>query len=140
MSHHAGAAAVTGSSPALPPDVVTFLDEHIFSVTQLEVLLLVKEMAPQLITVQELSRNAHLPERSIGPWLDAFVERGLLAREASGAYRAADLDPPTQAVVDAVADCYVRRRVSLSRHVYASREDPARRFADAFRFRKEKDR
>ena len=131
---------MTGSSPALPPEVVAFLDEHIFSVTQLEVLLLVQEIAPESITVRELSRSAHLPEPSIRPWLDAFVERGLLVHEAPDGYRSADLDPPTRVVVDAVADCYVRRRVSLSRHVYASREDPARRFADAFRFRKEKDR
>ena len=130
---------MTDSSPALPPEVVAFLDEHIFSVTQLEVLLLVKEIAPEPITVEELSRGSHLPERSIRPWLDAFVERGLLVHDASDGYRSAELDSPTQAVVDAVADCYVRRRVSLSRHVYASREDPARRFADAFRFRKEKD-
>ncbi len=40
-----------------------------------------KEIAPEPITVQELSRNAHLPERSIRPWLDAFVERGLLLSE-----------------------------------------------------------
>ena len=128
---------MTGSSPALPPEVVAFLDEHIFSVTQLEVLLMVHELAPESITVEQLSRSAHLPERSIRPWLDAFVERGLLARDASDGYRSAELEPSTQASLDAVADCYVKRRVSLSRHVYTSREDPARRFADAFRFRKD---
>jgi hypothetical protein len=128
---------VTGASPALPPQVVAFLDEHIFSVTQLEVLLMVRELAPGAITVQQLSRAAHLPERSIRPWLDAFVERGLLAHDDPDGYRSPELDPTRQAVVDAVADCYAKRRVSLSRHVYASREDPARRFADAFRFRKD---
>ena len=131
---------MTGALPALPPEVVAFLDEHIFSVTQLEVLLLVQEIAPESITVPDLSRSARLPERSLRPWLDAFVERGLLVHDDADGYRCAELDPPTRAVVDAVADCYVRRRVSLSRHVYASREDPALRFADAFRFRKEKDR
>ena len=131
---------MTGSSPALPPEVVAFLDRHIFSVTQLEVLLLVHEAVPQARSVPELSRCAHVPERSLRPWLEAFVERGLLARDGADGYRSADLPPPERAVLDAVADCYVRRRVSLSRHVYASSEDPARRFADAFRFRKDKDR
>ncbi len=128
---------MSGSAPALPPAVVAFLDEHIFSVTQLEVLLLVHELAPERRTAAELGRAVHLPERSITPWLDAFVERGLLTRDASGGYRSAPLDRAARTVLEAVADCYVRRRVSLSRHVYASREDPARRFADAFRFRKD---
>jgi DNA-binding transcriptional ArsR family regulator len=130
---------MSSSSPALPPEVVAFLDQHIFSVTQLEVLLLVQELAPQPCTAAQLSRDAHMPERSLTPWLDAFVDRGLLDRDRSGGYRPAVLEPRAQAVLEAVADCYVRRRVSLSRHVYASNEDPARRFADAFRFRKDKD-
>lgn len=128
---------MSGSTPALPPEVVAFLDQHIFSVTQLEVLLLVQEVAPEVRTAAELSRAAHLPERSITPWLDAFVDRGLLSRDAAGAYGSGNHDAASGAVLDAVADCYVRRRVSLSRHVYASHEDPARRFADAFRFRKD---
>ena len=121
----------------LPPEVVGFLDEHIFSLSQLEVLLLVREAAPASRTAAELSAVAHLPERSITPWLEAFVDRGLLATDGRGGFCAADLDPAAREVLDAVADAYVRRRVSVSRHVYASREDPARRFADAFRFRKD---
>ena len=128
---------MTGGAVGLPAEVVAFLDEHIFSLSQLEVLLLVREVAPQSRTAAQLSAVAHLPERSITPWLDAFADRGLLTRDPRGGYCAANADAATREVLDAVADCYLRRRVSLSRHVYASREDPARRFADAFRFRKD---
>ena len=122
----------------LPPEVVAFLDAHIFSVTQLEVLLLAREAVGDGYTASELSRTASVPERSLTPWLDGFVDRGLLTRSADGRYLPVPLDPAPAAVLDAVADCFSRRRVTLSRHVYAS-GDPARRFADAFRFRKDKD-
>ena len=132
---------MSGAAPGLPPEVVAFLDEHIFSVTQLEVLLLVREGGTQPHTAAEVGRLAYLSAPAVTPWLEAFVERGLLERDASGAgYRAMPQDDAGEAVLQAVADCYTRRRVSLSRHVYAVREDPARRFADAFRFRKDKDR
>ena len=122
----------------LPPEVVAFLDEHIFSVTQLEVLLLACEATPEGYTAEQLSRLARVPERSLTPWLDAFVERRLLTCSDDGRYGPAELEADEAAVLDAVADCFARRRVTLSRHVYASGEDPAQRFADAFRFRKDK--
>jgi hypothetical protein len=128
---------VSGGGVGLPPEVIAFLDEHIFSLSQLEVLLLVREARPESRTAAELSAVAHLPERSITPWLEAFADRGLLTRDPRGGYCAAEGSPEAGAVLDAVTDCWLRRRVSLSRHVYASREDPARRFADAFRFRKD---
>lgn len=126
-------------SSGLPPDVEAFLDAHIFSVTQLEVLLLAREAVPEGCTAQELSSTSRVPERSLTPWLDAFVERGLLVRK-DGRYGPAELDDQLYATVAEVAECFARRRVTLSRHVYASREDPAQRFADAFRFRKDKDK
>lgn len=126
------------SGEDLPQDVLVFLDAHIFSVTQLEVLLLAREAVAGGYTLADLSRLSRLPERSLLPWLDAFVERGLLARDEADRYGPAPLPPEVEVVVDAVADCFARRRVTLSRHVYGSREDPAQRFADAFRFRKDR--
>jgi hypothetical protein len=127
-------------SGGLPAEVTAFLDEHIFSVTQLEVLLLACEATPAGYSAHELSRLARVPERSLTPWLDAFVERELLTRSGDGRYGPAELEPERAATLAAVADCFARRRVTLSRHVYASGEDPALRFADAFRFRKDKDK
>lgn len=124
----------------LPPDVVAFLDAHIFSVTQLEVLLLAREAVDGGYTAADLSRSTRLPERSLLPWLDAFVQRGLLVRDEQDRYGPSALEPDAAAVMVEVADCFARRRVTLSRHVYGSGQDPAQRFADAFRFRKDKDR
>lgn len=128
---------MTGPDP-LPPDVVAFLDEQIFSVAQLEVLLLVRAADGEAVSLEGLARESYLPAKSIQPWLDALVGRGLLLSVDEG-YRFAPTDGSLRATLDQVADCYARRRVTLTRHVYTSKEDPAQRFSDAFLFRKDRD-
>ena len=129
---------MTAPNP-LPAAVVAFLDEYVFTVSQLDVLLLVHEADGAVRTVDDLSRESYLPSRSIAPWLDALVKQGVL-EAAGGGYRFAPSDDDLRRVVTEVAECYARRRVSVTRHVYASKEDPVARFADAFRFRKDRDR
>ena len=127
------------SSDGLAPEVLEFLDTHVFSVTQLEVFLLAREAVGNGVTAGDLSRTTRVPERSLTPWLDAFVDRGLLVRDAHGLYGPAPLGGDLLRTVEAVSEAFTRRRVTLSRHVYGSRQDPAQRFADAFRFRRDKD-
>lgn len=128
------------TSPDPLPTVVTdFLDAHVFSVAQLEVLLLVREAEGEVRTPQQLAALSYLPEASIVPWLDALVGRGLL-QASEGGFRVPPPDDPLTAVLAQVADCYARRRVTVTRHVYTSKEDPVRRFSDAFLFRKDRDK
>lgn len=122
----------------LPRDVRDFLHEHIFSASQLEVLLLLREDAAQKVTLAELSRRTALPQSSLGPWLDAFVSRGLLARE-SDTYWFAPVDPAVEAALASVADTWARRKTTVTRYIYASTQDPLVRFADAFRLRRPDD-
>lgn len=128
---------MTGPEP-LPPAVVAFLDEQIFSVAQLEVLLLVRAAAGETVGVDDVARESYLPAKSIQPWLDALVGRGLL-EAVGGGYRFAPAEASLRETLDQVADCYARRRVTLTRHVYTSKEDPAQRFSDAFLFRRDRD-
>lgn len=120
----------------LPPVVQAFLDEHIFSASQLEVLLVLREDAGRSWSLAEVSRRTALPQSSLGPWLDAFVSRGLLTREGD-TYRFAPADAEAEGVVAEVADVYARRRTTVSRHIYARTQDPLVRFADAFRLRRD---
>lgn len=120
----------------LHPAVCAFLDEHIFSASQLEVLLLLRSAPDSTVTVPDLSRRTALPPSSLGPWLDAFVSRGLLRRD-DAQYRYAPADAQVAGVVDLVADAWARRKTTMTRYIYASNEDPLVRFADAFRFRRD---
>lgn len=128
---------MTGSP--LPPRVEAFLSEQIFSASQLDVLLLVRAADGQPRTVGDVSRELRLPVGSIAPWLDAFVSRGLLVREDEQ-YRYAPADPASEGDMAQVAEAYARRRVSVTRHIHSSGQDPLMRFADAFRLRREKER
>ena len=122
--------------PPLPSSVTAFLDAEVFSIPQLEVLLLV-HAAAEPRTVDEIAREFYLPATVIGPWLSDLASRGLI-RSVDGRYTALPADDPREKTITEVAECYAKRRVTVTRHVYASNEDPVRRFADAFRLRKDK--
>lgn len=120
----------------LPVRVRAFLDEHIFSASQLEVLLLLHARPGEPMTLAQVSAEARLPTSSIGPWLDAFVYRRLLVHDG-GSYCWRPTEPEAQATVDEVAEVYRRRRTTVGRYLYARGQDPLTRFADAFRFRRD---
>lgn len=126
------------SGSPLPPRVETFLAEHIFSANQLDVLLLLRSADGRPRTAQDVSQELRLPVGSIAPWLDAFVSRGLLVREAD-LYRYAPADPVSADDLTQVADSYTRRRVSVTRRIHSSGQDPLVRFADAFRLRRDRE-
>lgn len=123
--------------PPLPPEVRAFLGAHIGSVSQLELLLLVHDQ-PGLRGVDELAAEFYLAPSAFQPWLTAFAAQGLL-REQGGLFGPPPPEEPVTQLVAQVADTYARRRVTVSRYVYASRDDPVQRFADAFLLRKDKD-
>lgn len=114
-----------------------FLDAEIFSVPQLEVLLLVHGAGGRPLSVEDVARDFYLPGTAFGPWLAAFAGRGLLVAEGD-CYRALPSEDAKVGLLCEVAETYARRRVTVTRHIYAAKSDPARRFADAFRLRKDK--
>jgi hypothetical protein len=120
----------------LHPVVRRFLDAHIFSASQLEVLLLVRELDGEPCTLARLAQRTALPQSSLGPWLDAFVSRGLLARNDE-AYRWAPHSADVADDVSVLAETWARRKTTVTRYIYAKNEDPLVRFADAFRFRRD---
>ncbi len=119
----------------LPQSVRDFLDANIFSASQLEVLLLLRDSGAARCRLSEISRQTALPQSSLGPWLDAFVSRGLLSRE-DDLYWFAPQDAGTAQVVGEVAEAWRRRKTTVTRYIYASTQDPLIRFADAFRLRR----
>lgn len=121
----------------LPATVRGFLDQHIFSASQLEVLLLLHERTGQALTAGDVSRELRLPVSALTPWLEAFAARGLLEVEDSGAFCFRPADDDVRDAVGQVAQAYARRRTTVSRYLYARGQDPLTRFADAFRLRRD---
>lgn len=121
--------------PPIPPHVVTFLRDHVTSLLQLEVLLLVAE-ADEPRTAADLAAQMYLSEGVVADWLDAFVAKGFCRSEDVG-YRGLKIPAVAELLID-VADTYVRRKVTVGRLIHgAPPTDPRISLAEAFRLRRD---
>ncbi|MGQ0844013.1 MAG: hypothetical protein ACT4QF_07740 [Sporichthyaceae bacterium] len=121
--------------PPIPPHVVTFLRDHVTSLLQLEVLLLVAE-ADEPRTAAELAAQMYLSEAVVADWLDAFAAKGFCRSEEAG-YRGLKIPAVAELLID-VADTYVRRKVTVGRLIHgAPPTDPRISLAEAFRLRRD---
>jgi hypothetical protein len=125
-----------GEVAPLPEAVVEFVHAHITSLLQLEALLLVFEGGQRTRSVAQLASEMYVPAAAIASWLEEFANRGFCERVDDG-YRLPD-DERVYQLLALVADCYVRRRISLSTLIFSRRDDPKASFADAFRIRKDR--
>jgi hypothetical protein len=100
----------------LPSPVTTFLREHIASIEQLEVLLLLRsERRPWHPT--ELSSMLRTSPDSVVRRLDALERDGLVSRR-DGGFRF-DAGPLAKAV-DALASCYPTHRVAVIETIFSA--------------------
>ena len=120
----------------LPDAVQRFLERHIDSLEQLEILLLLRrepglELNPAQVTA-ELRLGAGSELR-----LDALCAGGLLASTGDPPRYRYQASPQLDAEVEAVARCYAQYRVAMISFIFSPRRDGAiRGFADAFDLRR----
>jgi hypothetical protein len=117
------------------PSLRGFLLDHIDTVAQLEALLLLYREAKPL-PVAAVARALYVPEAVAAEELAALGARGLLAAD-EGAWRYAPADPQIAALVEELAGTYARALIPVTNIVHGN-PLRLRRFADAFRFRKDK--
>jgi len=130
---------VADDSTSIPPRVRQFIADHVDSVMQLEVLLLVAAGPQRAWTAKDLAELLRIDPAWVDTQLRAMAAGGLLAQQADPATfrfepRTADL---AQAV-DELAKTYADRRVTVIGLIFAKPIDKIRSFADAFRIRKDK--
>ena len=122
----------------LPTSVQQFLSKYIRSLEQLEVLLLLRNSASRSWTSAEVYEIVRSSRASVEERLGSFVQLGFLAREPG---------PPSSfryapkgnlgAAVDETAGAYQKWRVRVIEAIFTPVVDPAQRFADAFKVRKD---
>lgn len=123
-------------SAGIDPAVLAFVDRHIHSIEQLEILLLVHRLKDREWTARAVADELRSNPDSAAQRLRELAEDGLVVA-ADGSpdvyrYRATgDLD---RAVV-ALADAYRDYRLRITERVF-SKPDGLTSFADAFRFRR----
>ena len=123
----------------LPADVAAFIADHIDSVVQLEILLLLQAVPGKNFAAAELAKHLAVD----AAWADAQLAdlgtRGLLActSDPQPAYRYAPRTSDIDGAVKGLARAYADRRVSVISAIFSKPSEQIRSFADAFRLRKE---
>lgn len=117
------------------PGLRAFLLERIDSVTQLEALLLLRREGRPRPT-SAIARALYVPESVAQQELTALQQRELLAVD-TGIWRYAPADPALEAMVEELAQTYSRALIPVTNIVHGN-PLRLRRFADAFKFRKDK--
>jgi len=123
----------------IPAAVLQFLEHHITSIEQLEVLLLLREHAGRAWTAEEVSRHLRSSVMSIQGRLNDLAGRRLVAVEQGESGEGYVYSPGADeiaALIDGLAKAYKERRLTVINHIYGRPPSELRSFADAFLLKK----
>ena len=123
----------------LPANVERFLADHVASVAQLEILMLLRARRAEELRPADVGRELRMDAAWAAAELEALAARGFLAARTSSeaSYRFAPRSDGLEADLAAVIEAYGQRRVSVINAIYAKPTSNLRGFADAFRLRKD---
>lgn len=125
------------SSAGIPPDVRRFLDRHIDSAVQVELLLLLRGRAGRC-SIDEIARELRIDPHHARDQVAGLRTSGVVA-EQDGKFTYAPADAAIAAAVDHLAAAYETHRVAITSAIYSKPSGPIRSFSDAFRIRKDRD-
>ena len=133
------------SGGGVTQEVSAFLADHIDSVLELEVLLLLRAEAGRAWTAADLASQLKIDAAFAAAQLDKFYDRKLLTGEArtdqpGAAYRYAPASAELDATVASVAAAYASHRVSIIGLIFSKPTSNLKTFADAFRIRRDRDK
>jgi DNA-binding IclR family transcriptional regulator len=121
---------------SLPHDVHQFLYQHIESVEQLEVLVLLRMRPERGWSPEEVARELYSHPASIARRLAMLLGQGLLREIEPGCYQYAPRTGELHATVLRVAEMYRERRVAVVTLIASKPIENVRAFSDAFRIRR----
>ena len=121
----------------LSTEAKLFLRTHIQSLEQLEILAVMRGQREREWSVKAIYEAILSNEKSIVARLAQFESIGLVSatRDHPPAYRYAPSDAALDSAVDATLQAYRERRVMVIETIFRPDSDPAKSFADAFRFK-----
>jgi hypothetical protein len=123
------------SDSGLRPDVETLIIQHIDSVEQLEVLLLLRRDTQQTWDAEMVARELRIAASSAQRRLQDLFGRGLLIRNEDERYRYSR-SSPLDAAVHGLEQAFNERPVSVISFIFSRPSDNLRMFSDAFKLRK----
>lgn len=120
----------------LEADVFNFILDYVDSVAELEILALFYKGKSQHWTASEIARELRSSEAAANINLRALLKKELLT-ELGGAYKLDSIDSTLDGLTQRVLIAYRERKVSVIALIYDKPAMRLRRFADAFKFKKE---
>ncbi|MGH7518963.1 MAG: hypothetical protein ACREOC_16110 [Gemmatimonadales bacterium] len=129
------------AAKALPDDIVGFLNQHIDSVEQLEVLLLLHRAAESTWTAEMVAAALYTQPASAARRLAALHTDGLIeaAPRQPGGYRYVPEPSGAGEMISNLADTYRERRVAVVTAIASKPMENVRAFSDAFRLRRKEE-
>lgn len=130
----------SASNGVVPDDVQRLIDEHITSVEQLEILLLLAARPDAAWTPKQVSEEIRTSTSSAVSRLEDLHAHGFLVAVNGGddAFQFQPSSQATRTAVEHLATIYRERRFTVIDLIFAKPIDRLRVYADAFRFRKDK--
>lgn len=121
-------------------EVRNFLADHIDSVLELELLLLLRANPQRSWTRAELAHELKIDVAWAAEQLARLATRKILSRsdDAEPQYRYTPATRAMDDIIAAVADTYASHRVTMIGLIFSKPTSTLKSFADAFRIRKEK--
>jgi hypothetical protein len=131
----------TVTDEEIPQQVRRFLSDHIESVVQMEILLLLHANPARAFSAADVGRELRIEPEWATTQLANLSARGILSadRVSDALYRYDPQTPQLDAAIAGLARAYTDRRVSIIGLIYSKPTDQLQSFADAFRLRREKD-
>lgn len=119
----------------IPADVRDFILRHIDSVAQWEALLLLRANPGESWDVNKIATRLYTSDKEIAELLGQLCQDGLLTVR-DGHFRYECALPEQQNIIDRLAAIYSRHLIPVTNLIH-SKPRGIRRFADAFKFRKD---
>lgn len=120
--------------------VLNFIREHIESVEQLEILLLLYHQSDRSWTADEIARELRSSPQSARKRLAVFEMRGFI-RQSDASSKSFQYDPRDAGIdegIKALAEAYQLRRVTIIDVIFSKPTEKMQTLADAFKFREDK--
>ena len=117
-----------------PKDVKEFISQHVHSLAQLEVLLMLHRDPGRTWTAEQITSSLYLQRQMVEDLLADLVGRGFAA-ESNATFSYKSAGDIVHGLIGRLAQLYQERRVSVISEIFAKPADSARAFAEAFRLR-----
>jgi hypothetical protein len=126
------------STSGLSETVKSFIIDHINSVEQLEVLLLLHRHWQKDWSAEEISKELRIDPHSAAERLEDLCHREFLSKkkDCPSLFRYNPRQSNHDRAVSELADAYTRHRVTIITQIFSKPLDKIRSFSDAFKFYK----